>query len=134
MRYDDWGPRLTMYLRDASREPFGYGSSDCALFAAGAVQAITGQDLAADFRGKYATYHDGLRLTGAARLSKLVDGLLSLTDRAHAHRGDIAWVVEPTEPDGRRRGCLMVVDGAYLIGPAGQRRGRSAGARFWRVD
>lgn len=134
MRFDDWGPRLSMYLREASRQPFGYGASDCALFAAGAVQAITGRDLAAEYRGKYTTYPEGLALTGAKRLSKFVDGLLPLTTAAHAHRGDVAWVVGPTEPDGRLRGCLMVVDGSHLVGPAGVRQPRSAGHRFWRVD
>src|ERR1700743_3011421 len=34
-------------------EPFAWGKQDCCLFAADGVQAITGVDIAEDFRGKY---------------------------------------------------------------------------------
>lgn len=141
-RYRDWPQRLSAYLRETSRTPFvsvdSYGERDCALFAAGAVQALTGEDLTAEYRPPgsnrpYTTYHEGLALTGFKRLSKFVDHLLPRTTRAKAQRGDIAWVVERTPPDNHLRGCLMVVDGSTLAALGGERRPLSAGRRFWRV-
>lgn len=52
-RHHDWERRLGEYLdskRDLAAE---WGKHDCALFACGAIEAITGADLAAGFRGKY---------------------------------------------------------------------------------
>lgn len=60
-RCEDWHARLAAYVFDAGRTPFAYGSHDCALFAAGAVEAMTGTDLAAGWRGIYRT------LAGASR-------------------------------------------------------------------
>ena len=66
MRHSDWKVRLAQYLGDIARAPFEPGVNDCALFAAGAVAAMTGLDLAADWRGKYATLEAGLALLKTA--------------------------------------------------------------------
>lgn len=50
-RREDWRDRLKAYLRACARDPFAYGTLDCALFAAGAVEAMTGFDGARGFRG-----------------------------------------------------------------------------------
>lgn len=57
-----WENRLSLYLGEAARKPFVEGHHDCALFAAGAVLAMTGVDLAADWRGRYNTTRGGLRV------------------------------------------------------------------------
>jgi hypothetical protein len=54
-RKQTWQTLLHVFLEARCRQPFAWGSNDCALFAADAVNAITGTDLGADFRGKYAT-------------------------------------------------------------------------------
>lgn len=50
-RLPDWPVRLEALLRERQARPFAWGVHDCALFAADAVQAITGQDLAQGLRG-----------------------------------------------------------------------------------
>lgn len=61
-RLPDWKNRLHAYLDDCARTPFALGTHDCALFAAGAVAAMTGTDIAAPYRGRYTTLKGGLRL------------------------------------------------------------------------
>lgn len=52
-RFPDWQDRLTTYLDRCRDEPFYWGKHDCALFAAGAVKAITGVDVAKGVSGSY---------------------------------------------------------------------------------
>lgn len=66
MRFPDWKPRLTAYLASIARAPFAPGAHDCALFAAGCIEAMTGQDLARDLRGTYKTTKQGLKALRAA--------------------------------------------------------------------
>lgn len=61
-RLPDWRSRLTQHLDAVSRHAFDYGSHDCALFAAGCVEVMTGVDLAERYRGLYATLKGGLKL------------------------------------------------------------------------
>jgi hypothetical protein len=53
VRYSDWEERLAVYRDRVEEEPFVWGTHDCALFAAGCVNAMTGVDPAAAFRGTY---------------------------------------------------------------------------------
>ncbi|KGJ19303.1 DUF6950 family protein [Paracoccus sanguinis] len=66
MRLYNWEARLSSYLVRVAREGFGWGRHDCALFAAGGVEAVTGRDPAAPWRGRYATRREGMRLIRAA--------------------------------------------------------------------
>ena len=52
-RYPDWPSRLERYLQAARGRPFSWGENDCALFACGAVAAMTGEDPASRFRAGY---------------------------------------------------------------------------------
>lgn len=61
-RHNDWRTRLIAYMHDTVRRPFEEGVHDCALFAAGAVEAMTGEDYAAPYRGRYSTTLGGLRI------------------------------------------------------------------------
>lgn len=54
-RLPDWEPRIIALLEEASDRPFRLGEWDCALFAAAAVEALTGFDGGAAFRGRYRT-------------------------------------------------------------------------------
>lgn len=62
MRLPDWNTRLVAYLTEAARTPFAEGTHDCALFFAGGVNAMTGVDPAARWRGRYTTTRGGLRV------------------------------------------------------------------------
>jgi len=53
-RIQHWETRaLHEFLLARAAMPFAWGSNDCALFAADGILAMTGVDIAADFRGKY---------------------------------------------------------------------------------
>lgn len=93
--------------------PFAWGTNDCAIFAADAVKAITGADIAEDFRGQY---HDE---AGAFELIAAVTGAGS--NPANAVGGAAAWcaakagLVEWLGKDGKpapklaQRGDLVVI-------------------------
>lgn len=54
-RRPDWQSRLAEFLVSHRQNHFSYGTWDCGLFVADAIQVITGTDLAAPFRGKYSS-------------------------------------------------------------------------------
>ena len=60
MRLPDWKSRLIDHVGACAQLLFEYGTHDCALFAAGCVEAMTGVDHAAKWRGKYTTLKGGL--------------------------------------------------------------------------
>lgn len=49
-RLPDWRPRLAAYFDDVERLPYDEASHNCGLFPAGAVEAMTGQDVARKYR------------------------------------------------------------------------------------
>lgn len=61
-RQSGWQMRLCQYLSTSARTQFQDGQHDCALFAAGAVAAMTGVDLAEGWRGRYSTIRGGMRV------------------------------------------------------------------------
>lgn len=107
-RLADWRPRLVAYVEAVRARPFGYGSHDCALFAAGAVQAMTGVDLAADFRGRYTSLKEGLKLARGAHLAVLQSSFQPIPT-AFAGVGDIALIGEVGVP------AMGVFDGEMIL-------------------
>lgn len=100
-RLPDWRQRLVRYLAAEQAAPFSYGSHDCALLAAGAVEAVTGVDPAAEWRGTYTSLAGGLRAIRAAGYADLVDVVDSLFERVEprsALPGDVAAVDTPDGP------------------------------------
>lgn len=49
MRLDNWESKLAVYLENVG--PFEWGKNDCCLFAANAVEVMTGVDPAKKYRG-----------------------------------------------------------------------------------
>jgi hypothetical protein len=64
-RIKGWRPALFAALDAHRGKPFTWGVHDCAILAADAVLAMTGEDLAAPYRGRYASYTDGRALLAA---------------------------------------------------------------------
>ncbi len=98
VRLTDWQTRLHRYLCAARHSPMRPGIHDCCLFGAGAVQAQTGIDLAAAYRGRYSTFAGGrrvLRRDGYADHIALIAAHLPEAHVSAALPGDIAIV--PTE-------------------------------------
>lgn len=97
MRLPDWKARLTGYVTQASARPYAPGQHDCALFAAGAVEAVTGYDPASDWRGGYATKAGGLRLLRAAghtdHIAATAAALIEIAP-GFAAAGDVAVVLD----------------------------------------
>ena len=94
-RLPDWRPRLVAYLARITATPFAYGTHDCALFAAGAVEAMTGEDLAAPYRGRYGSLKGGLKClakAGAADHVALIRARCDQIAPAFAAVGDIAVI------------------------------------------
>lgn len=134
MRPEDWERRLLDFVEARRTVPFVWGTNDCALFAADWVAALTGEDPAAWFRGRYTTEGGAarallawckgqgldLRLAGSAgerftaRLEAVATDILGapLNTPLLAQRGD---VVSRDGDDGL--GCLGVVLGALAAFP-----------------
>lgn len=132
-RLTDWRSRLNAYLLDVKCEPLSYGVSDCALFAAGAVQAMTGEDPAVAFRGRYATLRGGLRVLRKAGYRDHIDLTTYLLPDVHpafAGDGDIAAV---DTSDGLALG-IFSGEVVYVLAPIGLGvRPRTEACKAWKV-
>lgn len=109
-RREDWEQRLNDYLAGQHGQTFEWGKADCALFVAGAVQAMTGKDFARGFRRKYRDEQGAaavLEAAGARNLSEFVEQRLTRKPKAMAQRGDVAMV---------KGGHLAIVFGEVTLG------------------
>lgn len=114
-RLDDWRARLAAEMDRQRREAFAWGWHDCATgLACGVVEAITGADLAAEFRGKYKTPAAALRIMrerGAETLGDLVAQFLPECPPGLARIGDIGVVAA----DGPVPEALCVFDASFVV-------------------
>lgn len=118
MRHSDWRSRLTAYLTEHAQARFRPGRMDCALFAAGAVAAMTDTDPGRGWRGTYRSLRRGHRLMQAAGHADHIAYFASLFPEvapAEAHQGDVAVVEEED------MACLGIVQGEmiYVVTLAG---------------
>lgn len=91
MRAEHWPETLAAFIEARRTTAFEWGVTDCTLFAADAVEAITGVDPAKQYRGKYADQKGALRLIkDAGSLSALVP--LASISLPFAGRGDVVLV------------------------------------------
>lgn len=129
MRISTWEEALSNYIIIKRHEPFEYGVNDCCLFAAGAVEAITGEDPMSEFRGKYDSLKTSLKAIkdiGAGTLETTMDGKFPEVAIGHAQRGDLAFFNESVG---------VVVGGfAYFVSDDGlERINRSFWDKCWSV-
>ena len=128
-RLPDWRPRLVAYLEEVRTRPFAYGAHDCALFAADAVRAMTGTDLAAEFRGRYATLKEGLKLAGTSHM-QILRQHFEQGPTAFAQVGDIAVIGEVGFP------ALGLFEGEHILVLREDglgRMARAAATQAWQV-
>lgn len=129
MRISTWEDALSNYILTKRNEPFEYGVNDCCLFAAGAVEAITGEDPMPEFRGKYDSLKTSLQVIkdiGAGTLEATMDAKFPEVQISHAQRGDLAFL----------DGSVGVVMGgfAYFVSDDGlERIDRSLWDKCWSV-
>lgn len=110
-RLEDWPERLAAYV-DAHRDtPFRWGQNDCATFAAGAVEAITGHPMEVPIVESAQDYARFVADLGALR-EHVTDHLGEpLASPAFAQRGDVVLLLV----DGRD--SLGVCIGAQVAAP-----------------
>lgn len=93
-RLPDWPARLHAFVDGVKRQPFDYGSHNCAQhWAAGAVKAMTGEDVAKGYRFK--TARGALSAMKRAGFNNIADMAASMLPEIHisqARVGDIAAV------------------------------------------
>lgn len=114
-RLDDWQARLDAWVAYMHVTPFQWGVHDCGLNASSFVDAQTGVDFAAEFRGKYDSLETGMALLKAKGFDNHADFAASVLPEippAFARIGDIAAV-----DFGAGGIALMGVAGQMLIGP-----------------
>lgn len=112
-RLPGWRSALFAAIEARRGQPYESGAHDCALFAADCVKAITGVDLVADYRGRYANAAQGLALLAARGFAdqvELVAALLPEVKRSRAQVGDVA-IVE----DEAGHPCFGVVAGSEIM-------------------
>lgn len=106
-----WERRLIDYVAECAASPFRPGKLDCALFSAGALEAMTGEHPASDFN--YTTIAGGLRVLRSRGFDDHVAYLATLYPELDnpmmAQRGDIAVV-----PDKNGTPALGVVQGENI--------------------
>jgi hypothetical protein len=110
------------FLISRAKTPFAWGANDCALFAADGIQAITGVDIAADFRGKYADEASALALIksvcGGATVADAAvycakqHGLAEWQHPLCARRGDLVVFTAPT---GSLVAGLVHLSGRHIV-------------------
>lgn len=117
MRREDWPEILMDHIEAAKTRPFSWGKMDCALFAADIVRALTGEDYAAEFRGRYSTSRGA-----ATALTRYGKGTLRKTLEAKfgaplpplmARRGDLVMLKSP------QAAGICIGDRAAFAGPDG---------------
>lgn len=99
-RANDWPTRLAEFLLSKRSEPFQWGKNDCCLFAADAILAMGGNDVAKDVRGRYTTAIGARRIMrnlGAANVVELLTQRLGEPD-SKLVRG----VIVAVESDGQQ--------------------------------
>lgn len=129
IRKTTWEEELSDYIASKRDQPFEYGVNDCCMFAAGAVEAMTGENPMEEFVGSYKTLTGSvkaLKTIGEGTLEATIDGKFDEVEIGRAQRGDLAFF----------DGSVGVVLGgfAYFVTDEGlERISRDYWDKCWRV-
>lgn len=99
---------LNHFLLSRAFTPFAWGAHDCALFAADGVEAMTGVDIAAEFRGKYSSEDGAVEVI--REVCGLSAGVTPTVADAAAHCAELHGLVELEHPLKAQRGDLVVLE------------------------
>ena len=120
-RLPKWDTQLLpAFIAMRKTKPFMWGANDCCTMAADAIQAITGVDIAGDFRGQYLDEKSAFKLikklTGgttvadAAEYCAVRHGMTEYKYPLQAKRGDLVVL----EDAGRLIAGFVYVDGRHI--------------------
>lgn len=126
------GNALAAYLEERETWAFGYGGDDfthdCARFASGGVQAVTGVDPLARFTSRWTSYRGSLRVIRAhGGMASAVSEVMRTIDPLRAQRGDVGMTAE---------GALVLIEGQTVVGVTSSglaRLPRAALVQAWTV-
>jgi hypothetical protein len=107
-RLPDWRVRLHETVESSRRVEFRWGVTDCAIWAADVVRALTGEDIAAAFRSAYTDAKGARRALKKAGFSDLADMAASYLEEIPimlARDGDLAAI--PAEDFGHALGVVV---------------------------
>jgi hypothetical protein len=114
---------MKAFIQTHKNKPFVWGENDCCLFAANAVLALTGNDLAAEFRGKYSTELGAARALkkhGYSSIEMLLNAKLGESIAPlSAKNGDVALVENHL---GQLAAGIVFRSGIYCVSPSGLRQ------------
>ena len=92
--------KLEVFLQNCQSKTFVWGKHDCVIFAADAVKAMTGHDLARSYRGLYTNQFEAYEIIARADgLGKITDkecetyGFSKIDHPMKAQRGDLVMIV-----------------------------------------
>ena len=106
-----WDTRaFHQFLLARANTPFAWGGNDCCMFPADAIEAITGEDIAADFRGRYSTEAEAFALI--ATVTGKASAAAEAVGDAAAYCAEKAGMKEWRYPLQAQRGDLVVVEDA----------------------
>jgi hypothetical protein len=114
------------FLVANAKTPFVWGSNDCCMFPANAIQAFTGVDIASDFRGKYSdqpsaiaairSVTGGLAVSDAAAWCATKFGLVEYPLPLYAQRGDLVVMANPlADGFGQDIAGIVHLNGSQLV-------------------
>lgn len=117
-RRGDWHSKLNSFIDSVKRKPFDWASMNCGEhFAFGAVEAMTGEDIGSNYRGRYKTAAGAVKVMkndGFANLGDLVASHIPEIHVSRAKLGDLVAI-----PDDSPFGfTLGIVNGesAFVLG------------------
>lgn len=116
-RKPNWEYELIRYIQRTKSVPFKVGVHDCVMFATDCIQAMTGEDLAEDIRGKYSTPIGAVKLCkklGYSDVSEAISGRLPETSVPQP--GDVAVF---DDGEGYAPGILQSRQYAYVLTTSG---------------
>jgi len=123
-RLDNWDQRLTQWLTDNKDRPFKWGEWDCMIFAAQAIERVTGENVYVNI-DQYTTEEEALevfkKLAGDNTFPRYVDTVLGASNRCklqESKRGDIVSFFH------NNNWCMGVSMGSYFLAlsPKGLRK------------
>jgi hypothetical protein len=140
-RTENWEVLLHDFLTERIDKPFEWGMNDCALFTCDCIQALTGTDVATEFRGNYIDEKSAFKIMKKIAGSPTVEAVADYVTKQFempevkpllAQRGDVV-LIEGSE--GLALG-IVHMDGihAVFVSPDGLKKLPVRQAlRAWRV-